>query len=112
LATPEEVEQFLSEVKALLQAGKWEMVPRKKNLDGLASLGITVQQAKAELIRLSYRHYDRGPIDDFDRPGEDVWEFIKAVGSSDVYIKLKIDHRGCVCIGFHPSSGPTTLPYK
>lgn len=112
MATVEEIEQFLAQAKLLLHAGKWEMIPRKKNLEGLALLGITIQQAKAELFRLTFRHYDRGPINDSDRPGEKVWEFIKEVGSIDAYIKLKIDCRGCVCIGFHPSSGPKTLPYK
>ncbi len=65
------------------------MVPRKKNLDGLASLGNTVQQAKAELMRLSYRHYDRGTIDDFDRPGEDVWEFITQLDPRMLILSLK-----------------------
>jgi hypothetical protein len=34
-------------------------------------------RAKLELLELNYRHYDRGPIPDKDRPTDMVWEFIK-----------------------------------
>ena len=107
----EQIEVFLREVKRLIESGDWRMVPRKKNLTGLADLGLSIQGAKKELLGLSYRHYDRGPLPDKDRDG-DVWEFIKPVNKDRVYIKLKIDSRGCVCMSFHRSQGPTTLPFK
>lgn len=107
----EQVKAFLNEAKRRIQSGKWQMVPRGKNLAGLAELGLTLQGAKRELLRLNYRFYDRGPLPDKDRDG-DVWEFIKPVNQENIYIKLKLDSRGCVCMSFHRSQGPTTLPFK
>lgn len=109
--TIEDIQHFLSEAKSLIRIGKWEFVRRKKNLDSLTSLNITVPQAKAALLTLTYREYDRGPSPDNDRSGE-VWEFITQLDSAEIYIKLKIDCRGCVCLSFHESAGPKTLPYK
>ena len=79
-------------------------------MEGLATLGLTIPLAKREIMTLEVRHYDRGPLPYKDRPGE-VWEFIKSIDSQKAYIKLKINQQGCVCISFHPSSGPTTLPF-
>lgn len=105
------IETFLKDIKRLIREGKWNFINRRKNIIGLSLLGMTVHEARLEVLGLSYRHYDRGPLPDRDRSGE-MWEFIKRDGALPIYIKLKIDHRGCVCIGFHPSNGPTTLPFK
>lgn len=110
MASEEEVVQFLKEVKELMRKGRWDFIPRKKNMEGLAALGLTILLAKREIMTLSVRHYDRGPLQDNDRPGE-LWEFIKDIDSQEAYIKLKINQRGCVCISFHPSSGLKTLPF-
>ena len=112
MASKEEVEKVLIDFKSLINQGKWTFVKRKINLQGLAELGLTVPQAKAEILSLSFRHYDRGPEADRDREGDFIWEFIKRIGSQKVYIKLKLDQRGCVCLSFHRSSGPTKLPFK
>lgn len=95
-------------------AGNWTFIKRQKNLAGLAALGLTIAQAKLEVLNLSYLDYDRGPLPDNDVTGDVVWEFIKDRndGLPPIYIKLKIDRRGCVCLSFHPSSGPITLPFR
>ncbi len=112
MATKEEVEKILREFKSLIKQGRWTFIERKVNLQGLAGLGLTVSQAKAEILGLSFRHYDRGPEVDRDREGDSIWEFIKSIGAQQVYIKLKIDKRGCVCLSFHRSDGPTKLPFR
>lgn len=112
MVTKKEIQKMLREFKALIRQDKWTFVERRVNLQGLVALGLTVPQAKAEIIGLSYRHYDRGPEADRDRDGDFIWEFIKRIGAQKVYIKLKIDNRGCVCLSFHRSVGPTTLPFK
>ena len=108
MVTKKEIEKMLREFKALIRQDRWTFIERRVNLQGLAALGLTVPQAKAEILGLNYRHYDRGPEADRDRDGE----FIKRIGSQKVYIKLKIDTRGCVCLSFHRSVGPTSLPFK
>lgn len=72
MASKEEVEEVLKDFKSLINQGKWTFVKRKINLQGLADLGLTVPQAKAEI--LSFRHYDRGPESDRDREGDFIWE--------------------------------------
>ncbi|ODA39171.1 type II toxin-antitoxin system MqsR family toxin [Desulfosporosinus sp. BG] len=108
----EEIKQFLKNAKSLIKQGKYDFIPRRINLQGLAQLGLTLNLAKLALLQLSYRQYDRGPLPDTDRPADMVWEFIKEIDSQQAYIKIKIDRRGCVCLSFHPSNGPTSLPYK
>ncbi|BAE86296.1 type II toxin-antitoxin system MqsR family toxin [Desulfitobacterium hafniense] len=110
MVSEEEVVQFLKEVKKLIGEGKWDFIPRKKNLKGLAELGLTIPLAKREILSLALKHYDRGPLEDKDRPGQ-IWEFIKNIEMQEAYIKLKINQQGCVCISFHPSNGPKTLPF-
>ena len=112
MASIEEINSFLNKAKSLIQAGKWTFIPRSKNMQRLTNLGLTIPLAKKELLSLSFRDYDRGPIDDRDRPGE-LWEFIKGIGRQEAYIKLKIEmEANCLCLSFHPSSGPKTLPYR
>lgn len=57
----------------------------------------------------------RGPEDDIDMPGEDVWIFGAKVHGIEHYIKLKInrlDQDDClVCISFHKSERPLQYPY-
>lgn len=110
MISEEEVVSFLTEVKRLITEGRWDFIPRKKNLEGLTKLGLTIPLAKREILSLALKHYDRGPLDDKDRPGQ-VWEFIKDIDMQEAYIKLKINQQGCVCISFHPSAGPKTLPF-
>ncbi|HVJ49293.1 type II toxin-antitoxin system MqsR family toxin [Desulfitobacterium sp.] len=111
MISKEEVVQFLQEVKGLIRKGKWDFIPRRKNLLGIAVFGLTISQAKQEILKLNYTDYDRGPLKDNDKPGE-VWEFIKDIDTQEAYIKLKIDVRGCVCVSFHPSNGPKTFPFR
>lgn len=53
---------------------------------------------------MSYRNYDRGPLFGDIGDGGHVWEFIKDIDGVWVYIKLRIDVRGCVCISFHEAN--------
>ena len=105
------IETFLKTIKRLIRDGKWTFIKRRKNLEGLFELGLTIAQAELEVLSLNYRHYDRGPLPDHERDGE-IWEFIKHKDGLPIYIKLKIDRRGCVCLSFHPSNGPTTMPFQ
>ncbi|HHV61403.1 MAG TPA: type II toxin-antitoxin system MqsR family toxin [Firmicutes bacterium] len=112
-ASIQEVNAFLRQVRAEVNTpGRFDFIPRKANLDGLARLGFTVGAAKNEILSLTYRDYDRGPLADHSGEGV-VWEFIKDIDGTLVYIKLKVDSdRGCVCMSFHESNGPYTLPYR
>ena len=97
---------FLERVKILVSAGKYDFVPRRKNMHALAQHGFTIADAKDEILGLSIRNYYKGPKQDYDaaRPGH-IWEFKKNIDGIQFYIKVKIvqenDEDILKCLGFH-----------
>ncbi len=97
---------FLEEMKNLVSAGKYDFVPRRKNMMALARYGLTIKDAKNELLGLIVKDYYKGPKKDFSvsHPG-DIWEFKKNVNGQPFYVKVKIvDVNGeniLKCLGFH-----------
>ena len=82
--------QYLARIKNLISAGKWTLIPRKKNLDSLSNNGLTIQDVKNELLSLSLSDYQNGPVPDYSYSG-DVWIFERHINGTAYYIKLKID---------------------
>ena len=97
---------YLAEVKRLLSAGKYDSVPRRKNMQALAQHGLTITDAKNEILGLVVADYYKGPKQDHDpnRPG-DIWEFKKDIDGMQFYVKVKIFRENgediLKCIGFH-----------
>lgn len=97
---------FLEKAKTLISAGKYDFVPRRKNMQSLAQHGLTIIDAKNEIIGLVVGDYYKGPKQDLDpnRPG-DIWEFKKDIGGINFYVKVKIvtenGNEILKCIGFH-----------
>lgn len=97
--------QYLESVKRLVSSGRWAFIPRKKNLDSLALYGLTVQDAKQEILSLDSSDYERGPEPDYSYSG-DIWIFKRCIDGTDFYIKLKIDMANdgmeiVKCLSFH-----------
>lgn len=86
------IKNFLTQAKKLLFLGKYQFIPRKKNIDSLTSLGLTLQDAQEELLDLQISDYYKGPKKDLD-PNKSgyIWEFKKNIEENVIYIKLKID---------------------
>lgn len=103
---PSDIAVYLSKVKGLVSAGKYDFVPRRKNLQALAQYGLTVIDAKNEIIGLTENDYYKGPKRDLDpnRPG-DIWEFKKDINGTQFYVKVKIVYENgeeiLKCLGFH-----------
>ena len=95
---------FLESAKKLISIGKYDFVPRRKNMQALAKHGLTIADAKAEILGLVIDDYYKGPKQDFDRPGV-IWEFKKNVDGMRFYIKIKIVQENgeniLKCLGFH-----------
>jgi len=108
IAEVKEINNFLKAVKKEIREGRFFLIPRKKNLESAGELGVFPDE---EILTLSYKDYDRGPLPDKIFDGY-VWEFIKKIDNNNTYIKLKVDERGCICLSFHKSDGPTSLPYR
>lgn len=101
-----EIVTFLERMKMLISAGKYDFVPRSKNMKALAKYGLTVTDAKNEILGLVAGDYYKGPKQDFDpnRPGA-IWEFKKDIDGMCFYIKVKITQENgediLKCMGFH-----------
>ena len=105
-ASEADIAEFLEEVKKLISAGKYDFVPRRKNMQALAQHGLTIADAKEEILDLVTGDYYKGPKADFDsnRPG-DLWEFKKNIDGVQFYVKVKIVQENgqkiLKCLGFH-----------
>ncbi len=112
----EQVAKFLKEFKEIATKGRGiDFIGRRKNLESLASLGLTKRNSEDEILNLSVADYCAGPKPDKDRPGE-IWEFGKIIEAKMVYIKLKIgggrSEKIAKCISFHPAEFPLRFPYR
>ncbi len=112
-AQPWQVTLFLSQFKEFAQK-KFSFAERDKTRDTIARLGITIPQAKNEILGLTYEDYYRGPILDKDREGEEFWEFGKTICGEQVFIKLKtvLEYGVAICFSFHIPSKTIEYPYK
>ena len=105
-ASIEDITAFLVKVKRLLSAGKYDFVPRRKNMQALAKNGLTITDAKNEILGLVVGDYYKGPKQDLDsnRPG-DIWEFKKNIDGMQFYVKVKIVKENgeniLKCLSFH-----------
>ena len=99
-----EVAAFLKETKDLIRKGQYDFVPRRKNLQALARQGLTLQDAKNEIMNLRTDDYHKGPKADFERP-EEIWEFKREIENTRYYIKIKIAEESGTkvlkCLSFH-----------
>jgi hypothetical protein len=105
-ASPSDIAAYLVQVKTLLSNGKYDFVPRRKNMQALAQHGLTITDAKSEILGLVVSDYYKGPKQDYDpnRPG-DIWEFKKNIDGKQFYVKVKIVWENgediLKCMSFH-----------
>ena len=101
-----DITTFLAKAKNLISIGKYDFVPRRKNLQALAQHGLTIADVKNEILGLVVGNYYKGPKQDLNpnRPG-DIWEFKKDVDGIKFYVKVKIVQENgediLKCLGFH-----------
>jgi hypothetical protein len=105
-ASTADIVSFLEKMKRLIAAGKYDFVPRRKNMQALARHGLTIADAKAEILGLVVDDYYKGPKRDFDPDKSgDIWEFKKDVDGTQFYVKVKITQEDGAsilkCLGFH-----------
>jgi len=108
-----QVTLFLILFKELAQ-NRFTFADREESLDTLARLGITVKQAKEEILGLTYQDYYRGPIPDTSSKRGVYWEFGKSVCGEQIFMKLKADteHDVAICFSFHVPDEPLEYPYR
>ena len=75
-------------------------------MQALAQHGLTIADAKNEILGFVVGDYYKGPKRDFDlnRPG-DIWEFKKHIDGMQFYVKVKIVQENgediLKCLAFH-----------
>ncbi|MGI6334491.1 MAG: hypothetical protein ACOX1A_07860 [Saccharofermentanales bacterium] len=85
------IEEILADMRLSISCKKCIPVNRKKNMDALAQLGITWQQAFDEMYTLTSSDYYAGPEQDRNFPNSDpLWIFKKVVNGQKIYIKFKV----------------------
>lgn len=105
-ASTSDIASYLSEIKNLLSAGKYDFVPNRKNMQALAQHGLTITDAKNEILGFVVGDYYKGPKQDLDSkcPG-DIWELKKHINGIQFYVKVKITQENgediLKCLGFH-----------
>lgn len=57
-------------------------------MQALAKIGLTILDAKEEILDLNTTDYYKAPKKDFDLPG-DIWEFKTIIRGNRFYIKIK-----------------------
>lgn len=88
---------------------------RRVNLETLALLGITRQEAEDLVMGLVPEDYVSGPTPDEKYPGLEVWVFGLHVDTSEVYTKVQVvlgPPTRCVCVSFHASDFPMLYPFR
>ena len=113
-AQPWKVTLFLFQFKEFAQ-NVFSFYAREESRDTIARLGITIPQAKKEILALTYEDYYRGPIQDTDpKKGGEYWEFGKTICGQEIFIKLKTisKHSVAVCFSFHIPDETIEYPYK
>ena len=112
--TRERVRLFLHLMK-MAAAVRFIFEGRSKNLQTLASLGITRVGAQNRVLALTPEDYSSGPSPDHKHPGRAVWVFGLFINGTEVYVKVQVisdPPERCVCISFHEAERPLGYPLR
>jgi hypothetical protein len=81
-------------IKELCIAGKVLFVQRRKNIQALLDLGLSVSDVFEVLKNLKVEDYHQGPVEDYDGSEGQIWKFIHPLSGKQIYIKVKIVFHG------------------
>lgn len=115
MASKEEIELFLKDFKYKLGfRGLLIRLDRRKNVETLAELELTIIKVKDILKGLEVKDYSQGPEEDILYKNQDMWIFGKQIKGKDVYIKITLGQPNSevICISFHFSERPMKLPFN
>ena len=122
--TKSDVEQYLSDVFAAVNAGRYQISPRQKNQDIYMDYVFTEEDAKKVILSLTvYDFSDAVKNDHPQHPEEILYIFGKDInlmpryGDSEekvsLYIKFnKLTNQYVVVISFHKQEYPLTYKFK
>lgn len=92
-ALPADIDCLLAEMRDLIERRRISFTERKKTMDTLSSLGISINDAICDIYDLQKTDYYSGPLCDRDFPSDTpLWVFKKKSHNELIYIKFKIQH--------------------
>ena len=88
----------------------WE---REKNMQTLAELNLSIEDALEVIYQLTPRDYCSGPEPDRDYRNQRVWKFGCNIDGQEIYVKLADDYRHkAKIISFHKAERPIQYPFR
>lgn len=110
-----EISEFLSQVSNILnEPNSFQLIPRRKNLDAIYRMGLSIDSVKEYIRNLTIKDYCEGPEEDdnINFPGQ-IWVFGKKIDGVLFYIKLKIKKNQLLCcLSFHDAEYKMNFPFK
>ena len=103
---------FLDRFKRRANQEGIHLQDRKKNLDSLAKLGLSIEDAEEIMLALTEDEYVSGPENDADGSEGEVWVFGASIEGCILYIKLKLDKIRSKCISFHKAERSLDFPLR
>jgi hypothetical protein len=98
------VAEFLRQFKAKVVTEGLHFIPRKQNLDGLATAGLTPDEAERIILDLTEVNYSGGPERDYEGSPGEVWFFHTLEEGRGIYIELKSCNLFVACRSFRPAA--------
>lgn len=115
MATKEQVETFLKELRWKMQFSDIAFRPREKNLNFLAEADLRPIERIEYLKKLTYVNYKSGPNQDSHDPGKpNFYEFGMEIKGIVAYIKISLGlpKKRVDCMSFHKAEMEITYPLK
>ncbi len=115
MATKEEVEKYLSDLKVKINVYDiFFLDDRGKNQQALYDLEISPDDRKRIISNLIIDDYSEGPLKERMRGILPMWVFGKVVKTKEVYIKISMGelNNKAICISFHIAEFPMSYPFK
>jgi len=111
------INEALIWIKGAIAAGRFILIPRSKNNQGITDLGLTRETLKTLICNFTNLNYCSGPEQDRDRKNTgEVWLYGEDINGIEAYIKIKIylvsDKQYAKCISIHPAKHPMNYANK
>lgn len=85
-----EVDDILKKLKISIKNKTYDYVPTGKNKTSRRKFGLTMFDIEDFLLSIEKEDLDKGPVEDYDFPGEEVFIFKKEILTDVIfYVKIK-----------------------
>ncbi|MBK7446224.1 MAG: type II toxin-antitoxin system MqsR family toxin [Ignavibacteria bacterium] len=117
MISSDKIQNYLNELRVLIQVYDIYFVPRDEVTKGIMDLGLTFLIAKEIILGLEIIDYVDGPMQDHSQNNFYIWIFGKVsplTSSDEIYIKIseRRESKKPVCLSFHKARKTLSYPFK